>query len=220
MKTVPVCFLVKAQVAFGMELDLFKYTSHFPKAIETCLKGMVHYVRDVMFEVIVQTVLIEFLAIENKLLTMEWVVTWVCTCSTNPRTENLWMRWGKPVAYFAQPELSWSKREKSPCKTERTFQRTSSRRSSRLHQQVVMKQQIIWTVLSSKLTGQADFCSSLFTHYGSLTLLLLLNNLKHISVCANSDSVQDKVVNLLTLIFSLLQRTWLKKMRSSCWTIS
>uniref|UniRef100_M4A8Y4 Cholesterol 24-hydroxylase n=1 Tax=Xiphophorus maculatus TaxID=8083 RepID=M4A8Y4_XIPMA len=41
---------VIAKVAFGMELDLLKNTSPFPKAIEICLKGMVHYVRDVMYE--------------------------------------------------------------------------------------------------------------------------------------------------------------------------
>ncbi|XP_012724380.2 cholesterol 24-hydroxylase [Fundulus heteroclitus] len=41
---------VIAKVAFGMELDLLKYTSPFPKAIETCLRGMVHYVRDATFE--------------------------------------------------------------------------------------------------------------------------------------------------------------------------
>ncbi|MEQ2227103.1 hypothetical protein ILYODFUR_034249, partial [Ilyodon furcidens] len=35
-----------------MELDLLNHSSPFPKAIETCLKGMVHYVRDATFEYI------------------------------------------------------------------------------------------------------------------------------------------------------------------------
>ncbi|KAK5606968.1 hypothetical protein CRENBAI_011948 [Crenichthys baileyi] len=43
---------VIAKVAFGMELDLLNNSSPFPKAIETCLKGMLHYVRDVTFEYI------------------------------------------------------------------------------------------------------------------------------------------------------------------------
>ncbi|MEQ2245586.1 hypothetical protein ILYODFUR_029460, partial [Ilyodon furcidens] len=43
---------VIAKVAFGMELDLLNHSSPFPKAIETCLKGMVHYVRDATFEYI------------------------------------------------------------------------------------------------------------------------------------------------------------------------
>ncbi|XP_015250375.1 PREDICTED: cholesterol 24-hydroxylase-like isoform X1 [Cyprinodon variegatus] len=41
---------VIAKVAFGMELDLLNYTSPFPKAIETVLKGMMHYVRDFTYE--------------------------------------------------------------------------------------------------------------------------------------------------------------------------
>uniref|UniRef100_A0A8D3CI35 Cholesterol 24-hydroxylase n=1 Tax=Scophthalmus maximus TaxID=52904 RepID=A0A8D3CI35_SCOMX len=40
---------VIAKVAFGVDLDLLKNSSPFPKAIETCLKGMVHYLRDVLF---------------------------------------------------------------------------------------------------------------------------------------------------------------------------
>ncbi|XP_072301020.1 cholesterol 24-hydroxylase-like [Eucyclogobius newberryi] len=39
-----------AKVAFGVELDLLKSTSPFPKAIETCLKGMIYYIRDATFE--------------------------------------------------------------------------------------------------------------------------------------------------------------------------
>ncbi|KAK7907138.1 hypothetical protein WMY93_015750 [Mugilogobius chulae] len=39
-----------AKVAFGVDLDLLKYSSPFPKAIETCLKGMCHYVRDTTFQ--------------------------------------------------------------------------------------------------------------------------------------------------------------------------
>ncbi|XP_060908492.1 cholesterol 24-hydroxylase-like [Labrus mixtus] len=41
---------VIAKVAFGVELDLLQNSSLFPKAIETCLKGMVYYVRDSFFE--------------------------------------------------------------------------------------------------------------------------------------------------------------------------
>uniref|UniRef100_A0A3P9BJH3 Cytochrome P450, family 46, subfamily A, polypeptide 1, tandem duplicate 4 n=1 Tax=Maylandia zebra TaxID=106582 RepID=A0A3P9BJH3_9CICH len=41
---------VISKVAFGVDLDLLKNSSPFPKAIETCLKGMVTYVRDVFFE--------------------------------------------------------------------------------------------------------------------------------------------------------------------------
>ncbi|XP_028996169.1 cholesterol 24-hydroxylase-like [Betta splendens] len=41
---------VIAKVAFGVELDLLNNTSPFPKAIETSLKGMVHYARDTFFE--------------------------------------------------------------------------------------------------------------------------------------------------------------------------
>uniref|UniRef100_A0A3B4B802 Cholesterol 24-hydroxylase n=1 Tax=Periophthalmus magnuspinnatus TaxID=409849 RepID=A0A3B4B802_9GOBI len=35
-----------AKVAFGVELDLLRTSSPFPKAVETCLKGMCYYVRD------------------------------------------------------------------------------------------------------------------------------------------------------------------------------
>ncbi|KAM9840440.1 cholesterol 24-hydroxylase-like [Aulostomus maculatus] len=41
---------VIAKVAFGVDLDLLKNSSPFPKAIEMCLKGMVYYVRDIFFE--------------------------------------------------------------------------------------------------------------------------------------------------------------------------
>ncbi|XP_071334817.1 cholesterol 24-hydroxylase-like [Trachinotus anak] len=41
---------VIAKVAFGVDLDLMKNSSPFPKAIETCLKGMTYYVRDFFFE--------------------------------------------------------------------------------------------------------------------------------------------------------------------------
>uniref|UniRef100_A0A8C8EGC4 Cholesterol 24-hydroxylase n=1 Tax=Oncorhynchus tshawytscha TaxID=74940 RepID=A0A8C8EGC4_ONCTS len=42
---------VITKVAFGVELDLLKESdSPFPNAIETCLKGMVHYVRDFTFQ--------------------------------------------------------------------------------------------------------------------------------------------------------------------------
>uniref|UniRef100_A0A665VVJ6 Cholesterol 24-hydroxylase n=1 Tax=Echeneis naucrates TaxID=173247 RepID=A0A665VVJ6_ECHNA len=41
---------VIAKVAFGVDLDLIENSSHFPKAIETCLKGMIYYVRDLLFE--------------------------------------------------------------------------------------------------------------------------------------------------------------------------
>uniref|UniRef100_A0A3B4B807 Cytochrome P450, family 46, subfamily A, polypeptide 1, tandem duplicate 4 n=1 Tax=Periophthalmus magnuspinnatus TaxID=409849 RepID=A0A3B4B807_9GOBI len=39
-----------AKVAFGVELDLLRTSSPFPKAVETCLKGMCYYVRDATFE--------------------------------------------------------------------------------------------------------------------------------------------------------------------------
>uniref|UniRef100_A0A8C6SWQ3 Cholesterol 24-hydroxylase n=1 Tax=Neogobius melanostomus TaxID=47308 RepID=A0A8C6SWQ3_9GOBI len=39
-----------AKVAFGVDLNLLKYSSPFPKAIETCLKGMIYYIRDATFE--------------------------------------------------------------------------------------------------------------------------------------------------------------------------
>ncbi|XP_044026007.1 cholesterol 24-hydroxylase-like [Siniperca chuatsi] len=41
---------VIAKVAFGVDLDLLKNSSPFPKAIETCLKGLVYSVRDIFFE--------------------------------------------------------------------------------------------------------------------------------------------------------------------------
>ncbi|XP_074541000.1 cholesterol 24-hydroxylase-like isoform X2 [Halichoeres trimaculatus] len=41
---------VIAKVAFGVDLDLLQKNSPFPQAIETCLKGMVYYVRDFFFE--------------------------------------------------------------------------------------------------------------------------------------------------------------------------
>uniref|UniRef100_A0AAX7T5P5 Cholesterol 24-hydroxylase n=1 Tax=Astatotilapia calliptera TaxID=8154 RepID=A0AAX7T5P5_ASTCA len=41
---------VITKVAFGVDLDLLKNSSPFPKAIETCLKGMVTYLRDIFFE--------------------------------------------------------------------------------------------------------------------------------------------------------------------------
>uniref|UniRef100_A0A8C7LXY8 Cholesterol 24-hydroxylase n=1 Tax=Oncorhynchus mykiss TaxID=8022 RepID=A0A8C7LXY8_ONCMY len=42
---------VITKVAFGVELDLLKESdSPFPNAIEMCLKGMVHYVRDFTFQ--------------------------------------------------------------------------------------------------------------------------------------------------------------------------
>ncbi|XP_039874192.1 cholesterol 24-hydroxylase-like isoform X2 [Simochromis diagramma] len=41
---------VIAKVAFGVDLDLLRSTSALPKAIETCLKGMVTYIRDIFFE--------------------------------------------------------------------------------------------------------------------------------------------------------------------------
>ncbi|XP_020781675.2 cholesterol 24-hydroxylase-like isoform X1 [Boleophthalmus pectinirostris] len=39
-----------AKVAFGVDLDLLRYSSPFPRAIEMCLQGMCHYVRDATFE--------------------------------------------------------------------------------------------------------------------------------------------------------------------------
>uniref|UniRef100_A0A7N8Y7D9 Cholesterol 24-hydroxylase n=1 Tax=Mastacembelus armatus TaxID=205130 RepID=A0A7N8Y7D9_9TELE len=41
---------VIAKVAFGVDLDLLNNSSPFPKAIETCLKGMTYYARDFFFE--------------------------------------------------------------------------------------------------------------------------------------------------------------------------
>uniref|UniRef100_A0A4W6D9I8 Cholesterol 24-hydroxylase n=1 Tax=Lates calcarifer TaxID=8187 RepID=A0A4W6D9I8_LATCA len=41
---------VITKVAFGVDLDLLKNSSPFPRAIETCLKGMMYYVRDLFFE--------------------------------------------------------------------------------------------------------------------------------------------------------------------------
>uniref|UniRef100_A0A3P8R3Z8 Cytochrome P450, family 46, subfamily A, polypeptide 1, tandem duplicate 4 n=1 Tax=Astatotilapia calliptera TaxID=8154 RepID=A0A3P8R3Z8_ASTCA len=45
---------VITKVAFGVDLDLLKNSSPFPKAIETCLKGMVYYLRDRFFQVLLQ----------------------------------------------------------------------------------------------------------------------------------------------------------------------
>ncbi|KAK7907140.1 hypothetical protein WMY93_015752 [Mugilogobius chulae] len=41
---------VIAHVAFGVDLDLLRKSSPFPKAVETCLKGMIYYVRDATFQ--------------------------------------------------------------------------------------------------------------------------------------------------------------------------
>ncbi|KAM9703855.1 cholesterol 24-hydroxylase-like [Menidia menidia] len=41
---------VIAKVAFGVDLDLLADSSRFPKAIEMCLKGMVYYIRDSLFQ--------------------------------------------------------------------------------------------------------------------------------------------------------------------------
>uniref|UniRef100_A0A672ZVE3 Cholesterol 24-hydroxylase n=1 Tax=Sphaeramia orbicularis TaxID=375764 RepID=A0A672ZVE3_9TELE len=41
---------VIAKVAFGVDLDLLNTSSPFPKAIETCLKGLVYSVRDAFFQ--------------------------------------------------------------------------------------------------------------------------------------------------------------------------
>ncbi|XP_078131581.1 cholesterol 24-hydroxylase-like [Sander vitreus] len=41
---------VIAKVAFGVDLDLQKDRSIFPKAIETCLKGMLYKTRDIFYE--------------------------------------------------------------------------------------------------------------------------------------------------------------------------
>ncbi|XP_034554756.1 cholesterol 24-hydroxylase-like [Notolabrus celidotus] len=41
---------VIAKVAFGVDLDLLHNSSPFPEAIETCLKGMVYYIRDSLFK--------------------------------------------------------------------------------------------------------------------------------------------------------------------------
>uniref|UniRef100_UPI0037E73802 cholesterol 24-hydroxylase-like isoform X2 n=1 Tax=Semicossyphus pulcher TaxID=241346 RepID=UPI0037E73802 len=41
---------VIAKVAFGVELDLLTNSSPFPKAVETCLRGMVFYIRDLFFQ--------------------------------------------------------------------------------------------------------------------------------------------------------------------------
>ncbi|XP_077366680.1 cholesterol 24-hydroxylase-like isoform X2 [Festucalex cinctus] len=38
------------KVAFGMDLELLENTSPFPKAIETCLQGMVYNIRNVFFQ--------------------------------------------------------------------------------------------------------------------------------------------------------------------------
>ncbi|XP_076612084.1 cholesterol 24-hydroxylase-like [Chaetodon auriga] len=42
---------VIAKVAFGVDLDLLNKSSPFPKAIETCLKGMLQHTRDTFFQV-------------------------------------------------------------------------------------------------------------------------------------------------------------------------
>ena len=44
-------FLDNSQVAFGVDLDLQEDRSIFPKAIETCLKGMLYIARDIFYEV-------------------------------------------------------------------------------------------------------------------------------------------------------------------------
>uniref|UniRef100_A0A3Q3R6H5 Cholesterol 24-hydroxylase n=1 Tax=Monopterus albus TaxID=43700 RepID=A0A3Q3R6H5_MONAL len=41
---------VIAKVAFGVDLDLLKTSTPFPKAIETCLKGMLYNIRDSFFQ--------------------------------------------------------------------------------------------------------------------------------------------------------------------------
>uniref|UniRef100_A0A3B5B7E2 Cholesterol 24-hydroxylase n=1 Tax=Stegastes partitus TaxID=144197 RepID=A0A3B5B7E2_9TELE len=41
---------VIAKVAFGVDLNLLQQSSPFPKAIETCLKGMMYNIRDAMFQ--------------------------------------------------------------------------------------------------------------------------------------------------------------------------
>uniref|UniRef100_A0A3Q0RIF8 Cholesterol 24-hydroxylase n=1 Tax=Amphilophus citrinellus TaxID=61819 RepID=A0A3Q0RIF8_AMPCI len=41
---------VITKVAFGVDLDLLKNTSHFPKAIDTCMKGLAYHIRDNFFE--------------------------------------------------------------------------------------------------------------------------------------------------------------------------
>ncbi|XP_068199415.1 cholesterol 24-hydroxylase-like [Antennarius striatus] len=40
---------VLAKVALGVDLNLLQKTSPFPQAVETCLKGMLHNVRDMLF---------------------------------------------------------------------------------------------------------------------------------------------------------------------------
>uniref|UniRef100_A0A3Q3VTU7 Cholesterol 24-hydroxylase n=1 Tax=Mola mola TaxID=94237 RepID=A0A3Q3VTU7_MOLML len=40
---------VIAKVAFGVDLDMLNKSSPFPKAIETCLKGLVYFIRDFFF---------------------------------------------------------------------------------------------------------------------------------------------------------------------------
>uniref|UniRef100_A0A3Q3KG15 Cytochrome P450, family 46, subfamily A, polypeptide 1, tandem duplicate 4 n=1 Tax=Monopterus albus TaxID=43700 RepID=A0A3Q3KG15_MONAL len=44
------CLLDNSQVAFGVDLDLLKTSTPFPKAIETCLKGMVYSIEDIFFQ--------------------------------------------------------------------------------------------------------------------------------------------------------------------------
>ncbi|XP_034999801.2 cholesterol 24-hydroxylase isoform X2 [Hippoglossus stenolepis] len=41
---------VIAKIGFGVDLELLHNTSPFPKSIETCLKGMIHNLRDTFFE--------------------------------------------------------------------------------------------------------------------------------------------------------------------------
>nr|XP_046228441.1 cholesterol 24-hydroxylase-like [Scatophagus argus] len=41
---------VIAKAAFGVDLDLLKNSSPFPEAIELCLKGMLHHIRDILYE--------------------------------------------------------------------------------------------------------------------------------------------------------------------------
>uniref|UniRef100_A0A7N8WKV1 Cholesterol 24-hydroxylase n=1 Tax=Mastacembelus armatus TaxID=205130 RepID=A0A7N8WKV1_9TELE len=41
---------VIAKVAFGVDLDLLNNSSPFPKAIEACLKGLLYYARDPLFQ--------------------------------------------------------------------------------------------------------------------------------------------------------------------------
>uniref|UniRef100_A0A3Q0RCI9 Cytochrome P450, family 46, subfamily A, polypeptide 1, tandem duplicate 4 n=1 Tax=Amphilophus citrinellus TaxID=61819 RepID=A0A3Q0RCI9_AMPCI len=56
---------VLSKVAFGVDLDLLNNSSPFPKAIETCLRGMVYYVRDMFFEVLLHCLLIRSMSVMN-----------------------------------------------------------------------------------------------------------------------------------------------------------